>query len=140
MINHCDQNCETYTFLNTTPAIRYKVCFVIIVLAFQDHVNILIREWTRPGYYSEAVVGNQAMALLALIPWGYSPDIYQATGIFPGDLECSMVSVKSSILLLLKINVQGNCLEVTSMTINDTLQKPRSNKNWPHRSKMNHLI
>ena len=26
--------------------------------------------------------------------YGYSPSVYQATGIFPGDLECSSVSVK----------------------------------------------
>ena len=27
-----------------------------------------------------------------LCNYGYSPDIYKATGIFPGDLECYLVS------------------------------------------------
>ena len=31
--------------------------------------------------------------------YGYASDIYKATGIFPQDLECSLVSVKSSFII-----------------------------------------
>ena len=40
--------------------------------------------------------------------YGYGPDAYNATGIFPQDLECSLVSVKSSFIIIkLIINVLG---------------------------------
>ena len=40
--------------------------------------------------------------------YGYGPDAYNATGIFPQDLECSLVSVKSSFIIIkLIINLLG---------------------------------
>jgi len=57
--------------------------------------------------------------------YGYGPDTYNATGIFPQDLECSL----------------GSCLEVTSMTKNVTLKKPNTSNKWLREEKMKpHLI
>ena len=83
------------------------------------------------------------ISLKVFCNYGYSPEIYKATGIIPGDLECYLVNDHPEFFVR-EDALQGKCLEVQSKTKNETLEKPiynnRSKKLSREVGNQNHLI
>ena len=98
MINHCDPNCESYTFLNATSAIRYTVCiglycyciFVIFLNQRKDETWILLEGSGGPRGYGSSV-GRNAMGLLNFNQPVLEDREVQGTYIYPDWVTCVKV-------------------------------------------------
>ena len=98
MINHCDPNCESYTFLNATSAIRYTVCiglycyciFVIFLNQRKDETWILLEGSGGPRGYG-STVGRNAMGLLNFNQPVLEDREVQGTYIYPDWVTCVKV-------------------------------------------------
>ena len=83
------------------------------------------------------------ISLKMFCDYGYSPEIFKATGIFPGDLECYSVNDHPEFFIR-EDALQGKCLEAHSMTKNESLERHIYNNRRKKLSReienQNHLI